>query len=519
LNGGAAAFFAVGDGSQPSDFFMNGGTLRIQVGGLTPGLNADQMQIFGSAHLSSELFVHQILGFTPLPGDRVTILATLGVVNAMFGSVASDFPGLIQPTADYFSNHVDVVFVLGSFVFSGLTPNQQSVAEELNEVATDPRAAALINFLAIQPLANLPHDYDLIAPEELASIYEIGFSQAVVHNDNLMRRMDDIRAGSNGYSGPIVEVPRMDAKDYNAPIQDKNVVIPDKNVAPAFVPCPENRWGVFTTGTGDFVNVGNEDDNAHGYDLETGSVTVGVDYRLCNHFAIGIDGSYSSSTADLVDNGRIDADGGKIGGYATFFGKGLFGSRFHVDGAVDGGWNSYDTLRTGLQNLPVRGSTNGSEFNGLIAYGSDWTFGCFNIGTWSSLQYTNVSIDSFTEQGSLAPLEIQDQDEDSFRGTSGIRASYDIKAGRCAIVRPEVRAAWQHEYGDQAYPIDARFASGAGSIFRVHGPTIGRDAALVGAGLSVQWCSRFATYVFYDGVLGRANYDNNAVSGGLRFGF
>ena len=51
------------------------------------------------------------------------------------------------------------------------------------------------------------------------------------------------------------------------------------------------------------------------------------------------------------------------------------------------------------------------------------------------------------------------------------------------------------------------------------GPTIGRDAALVGAGLSVQWCSRFATYVFYDGVLGRANYDNNAVSGGLRFGF
>ena len=53
----------------------------------------------------------------------------------------------------------------------------------------------------------------------------------------------------------------------------------------------------------------------------------------------------------------------------------------------------------------------------------------------------------------------------------------------------------------------------------MHGPEIGRDAALVGAGLSVQWNPRISTYVYYDGVLGRSNYDNNAVSGGIRFGF
>jgi hypothetical protein len=108
----------------------------------------------------------------------------------------------------------------------------------------------------IEPCLSCP-----IAPEELASIYEIGFSQAVVHNDNLMRRMDDIRAGSNGYCEPTVEIPRTIAKDHNPPIQDKNVVIPEKNVTPAFVPRPETRWGVFVMGTGDFVNVGNEDDN------------------------------------------------------------------------------------------------------------------------------------------------------------------------------------------------------------------------------------------------------------------
>ena len=29
------------------------------------------------------------------------------------------------------------------------------------------------------------------------------------------------------------------------------------------------------------------------------------------------------------------------------------------------------------------------------------------------------------------------------------------------LVRPELRAAWQHEYGDVAYPIDSQFASDA----------------------------------------------------------
>ena len=82
-----------------------------------------------------------------------------------------------------------------------------------------------------------------------------------------------------------------------------------------------------------------------------------------------------------------------------------------------------------------------------------------------------------------------------------------------------MRAAWQHESGDRAYSIDSRLASGAGDVFTVHGPAIGRDSALVDAGISVQLSSRCSIYAYYDGVLGRSNYENNAVSGGVRFGF
>ena len=504
------------------DFRMIGGvpltTLRMKIGGITAGVDSDLMNVGHDAFLAGDLFLHRINNFMPLPGERVTIIQTLVpcTVNGTFDAVDSDFPGLIQPMADYSQDHVDVVFELtSSFESQGITPNQEAVGEALDHAVSDNCVPSLIRFLGSVVPSELPHDYDLIAPEELTSIYEIGFSQAVVHNDNLMRRMDDIRAGSGGYC-PVVEVPTTSGKeDY------KNVA--DKNVAPVpVVQARDCRWSVFATGSGDFANVGDDDENSPGYDITTGSVIAGVDYRVCDHFAVGIDGGYSSSRADLVDRGRVDVDGGKIGAYATIFGKGLFGSKIYLDAAVDGGWNSYDTNRTGLSDVTpegeiARGSTNGSEFNALIAYGSDWTFGCFNIGTWSSLQFTNVSIDSFTEEGSLAPLEISDQDQESFRATSGIRASYDIKAGG-GLFRPEVRGAWLHEYGDRSYGIDARFID-CPTPFTVHGPRIGRDAALIGAGLSMQWSRCFATYVYYDGVLGRSNYDNNAVSGGVRIGF
>ena len=67
-------------------------------------------------------------------------------------------------------------------------------------------------------------------------------------------------------------------------------------------------------------------------------------------------------------------------------------------------------------------------------------------------------------------------------------------ASQCNLAYPELRAAWQHEYGD-AYPIDSQFASGAGGLFTVHGPTIGRISALLSTGVSVQWNERVSAYV------------------------
>ena len=103
---------------------------------------------------------------------------------------------------------------------------------------------------------------------------------------------------------------------------------------------------------------------------------------------------------------------------------------------------------------------------------------------------------------------------DSFRSALGMKASYEIHAGS-VIIKPEVRAAWQHEFGDSAYGIQSQISNG-GAGFNVQGAEIGADSLLLGAGVAVLWNERTATYVYYDGDLGRSNYQSNNVSGGVR---
>lgn len=77
----------------------------------------------------------------------------------------------------------------------------------------------------------------------------------------------------------------------------------------------------------------------------------------------------------------------------------------------------------------------------------------------------------------------------------------------------------QHEYGDYAHPVHSQFASGAGGLFTLHGPTTGRESALVSTGVTVQWNKRVSAYVYCDGQLARDNYDSHNVGGGLRVSF
>ena len=494
------------------------GTLRIEVAGLAPSQH-DVLAVNGHASVAGTVQLVRVGGFNLRPRDQITFLTATSGVSGTFGNVENDFLAtgfIVVFDVVYLPNAIVLKGTQGSFAefaraFIG-TPNSVAVGQALDSAVGElPQAteSELIDFLNNQTLTDLFNDIDLISPEELTSIFVIGVSLANVQTANLERRMDDIRRGSTGFSssGFAINGSGPSFSEGFAGVSGPE----GKSGPPVFAPIPQNRWGVFVTGIGEFTDV-DSTFNASGYDLATGGFTTGIDYRIGSHFAIGLTGGYAYTHADLVNDGSVAVNGGKLGLYATAFGSG-----FYLDTAVIGGLNGYDTRRTALQGT-ASGDTVGGDLNVLVAAGYDWKKGGLSIGPTASFQYTLVGFGDFTESGSLAPLAYPSQHAESFRTAFGMKASYDWKIGPIHLI-PEVRLAWQHEFGDTEYSLVSSFANRAGNSFTVNGAEIGRDSMLLGAGFAIYWNDRISTYAYYDGELFRTNYLSNNVSAGFRVNF
>jgi outer membrane autotransporter protein len=487
------------------------GTLQLHVAGKAAG-QYDFLNVGGNASLGGTLQLLN-LGYKPAAGDQLTLVAAGGTVSGQFGHFVNPFSsgsGFNTVNLVYGKNSVVLEFLQSitpvppviitiDFASFALTPNQFAAANLLDAVQLDPRAANLMSFLDQEPFANLPSDFDKISPESLTAFYEISFSGANIQRLILESRLEDIRNQPSATTNTgvyLVDKGGVDGKSIKNP-----AVLP---------PTPEKRWDFWSTSFGDFVHV-DSDFNARGYKFTTGGINLGIDYRLTDHLVFGLVGNYAHTWSDLRP-GSIDVDSARGGLYGTYFNH-----CFYVYGGIYGGYNSYDSSRRGLQGN-ANGNSDGAEFSTFVGGGYDFHFGHLAVGPIASLQYTNVYVDDFREKGSLAPLFIHSDSEESLRSDVGFRASYQWQIGKI-VVEPFLKATWEHEFKYSALPITAGFADISGPSATFFGPAEGHDSAVLGAGISVSWTPNISTYVSYNGQLGRDRYDSNGVSGGIRISF
>jgi outer membrane autotransporter protein len=502
-----------------------GGELDLRIGGTAAG-TFDQLAITGAAStatLSGRLSVNAVNGYAPKVGDSIPIITTanatgrIGQFTQVTGNLLNN--PMVKLTVDYLANKVLLDFVQGSFstlpsafaptpvvapngvilgieetpiAFIQLTPNEKAVAFALDHVSKNGRSAKLLNFLDSLPITSLPGAFDRIAPAEYGAIYEISRSAAKMEATTVENRLDEVHATSipTGVAGPA------------GPVDDKG----SKEV----IPPPENRLSIFANGSGEFVSVG-DSFNASGYNFDSAAATLGIDYRFNEHFVAGVLVNYTGTTADLVDGGRLNANAFRGGVYASLFGGGAYLNAF-----VGGADSNYDVSRQGLGSF-VHGETNGADFNAMIATGYDFHVGGATFGPVGSFQYTYTGVDSFNESGSLDPLHINSGRGDSYLTNVGARATYDWHFGSMVLI-PEVRATWQHEYGDTFDEISATMLFGS-PAFTVTSSPIGRDSLVLNAGFTLQITPLLSAYAFYDGELARTHYEANNVLAGFRYSF
>ncbi len=472
----------------------SGGTLALGVGGTNPS-DFDRLEIRGNASLSGTLSVFSLNNFRPAAGDAFEIIHTGGARSGQFATIndaLNNNPSLERVNV-YAPNGVALVYIKGSGPPIDEVEPEPLPPVEPGEPVPEEDVVQLIDFTA----------------EQFTSLFEISFSGANSLRFNLDDRMTQIQQGSTGFVSPISPAP--------PPSEPKATIGEGKGEGkavappPVFQPTPQNRWGVWVNGWGDFVSIDN-DNFAKGYNFTTGGVSTGLDYRITDHFALGIFGSYAHTWTSLQPSGNIDVDTGRGGLYATYFDHG-----FYLNTAAFGAYNSYDTRRQGLLGA-ASGSSDGYEFSTFLDAGYNFSFGNFTVGPTGAVQYTNVHVNGFSEHGSLIPLQVHSDSEESWRTDLGLQASYTCHVGNVLVI-PSVTAAWEHEFKYSALPITVSAPALGGATTTFFGPNQGHDSAIINAGVGVQLNQRISVYVGYQGQVGRKNYDANGVTGTIGFSF
>ena len=209
--------------------------------------------------------------------------------------------------------------------------------------------------------------------------------------------------------------------------------------------------------------------NEVGFDFHNVGVTAGADYRFIDNLAAGLAFSYLRTNADFnAALGDVDTNSYGISLYGTYY-----IGQFYVDLLGEFTWHNYDTTRrivyapgpdapSSTRALPVNrtatSDTDGQQFTINVGAGYDFRLGASTLTPYGRVEYLNLDIDGYTEQGADGlNLKIRDQDAESLVTVLGGRVAHAVST-RFAVLVPQIRGEWRHEFLNNQRSIKAQYA-------------------------------------------------------------
>lgn len=552
-----------------SGFNQVGGTLFINLNGAPGAASNDRVNVTGSAALNGNLVINYTAGsLAPLQSQTYTVITTTTGITGV--NAAGYEPPTLQAGALLISitgqeannNHdFDVTLSGTQTAFTALagtnfTPNQLSVASYLDRfdatISSGPLLVLLqaLDGVSMNPTALGPA-LDQLTPQAFGQFTtSTAFNNASFATEEKDSYFASRRAGPNGtFIGGNGSI---DASGLtlNDPSYDPNLAVVHSrllawNAGPLAhgllsdssdpvlggvdmkamkggcgsgssccgTACP-NPWNFYVQGNVILSQGFSQPDVAH-FDGNTESVTVGADYRLTPNFLIGLAAGYGHSDVTLDDNGSsATVDSYSPGFYASYADHGWYANL-----SGDYSHNAYTQSRViGFLGQTANSAPEGNEGVANLDGGYDFHRGALTFGPIAGLQYTHLTVDGYTESGSVADLSVNDQNADSLRSRLGGRISYAFSD--CGInFTPHLDAGWQHEFLDQSRGITSQFSNGGIGSFSVQTTNPSRDSALADLGLDAEMNRTITVFMDYQIQAGQENYFGQSVQGGVKIGF
>ena len=269
-----------------------------------------------------------------------------------------------------------------------------------------------------------------------------------------------------------------------------------------------------------------------GYDSDSDSLMIGVDYRINPNWVLGGFLSRARFRAEMNDGlGNLRLRQHSAG---LYLGSSLADGRGFVDAAL--GWGRGD-LR---QQRAVRFEADTDEGSFLLddlllgrpdaqlrhaslAAGYDFTRRAWNLGPRVALEYAQLRIDEFEEravEGSDAfAVALDTQRLPSLIGRLGLSAT-GVTSTRFGVLRAQFDGAWVRQFRNETDPVVGRFINDPqGLPFELPTAPIDSNYGEVGLALSAQFAHGRSAYVGYRRLFGIDDTRLAFWSLGLRFEF
>lgn len=475
------------------------GTTGLQVAGPN---TYSQLFITGTATLAGTLQVTPINGYALQLGDKYQFLTAQGGISGEYDNIAMP-PGQRGRLLLGNNNTTGTLLVAPqSYTQVAVTPNQRRVAKALDAFIPAKSGDRQTVSIALDELraSEYPAAFEAIMPSLYASLPTLAFNQANALNSSMFQRMWMQRINGTGFSSSGMRTAALQGEMGGT--DDMQTIVAD--------PERMRKWGAFVDGNGVFATA-NSAGVLQDYKSQSGGVSAGASYKWNENFATGVYVGYQGLQAQYDNGSRLIDNAVRFGGFGTL---GIGG--WYLNGLVGGAWHAYDVDREiefGTVDRTARGNPDAGEFDLALATGYDIKAGNFTLGPVTSMQYTYVGVQGFQENGADSlNLDVNPYNASSLLYSLGAQAAYRWEIGKNFAITPMLSASWQHEFMQNAYPINAAFNTGGPSssfFFQTSQPQ--QDYFMAGAGVGFEIGKTWDVSFFWNAVSGGSDLNSQNI--------
>lgn len=251
-------------------------------------------------------------------------------------------------------------------------------------------------------------------------------------------------------------------------------------------------------------------DGYAGYKGDGWGGAAGFDHRFDPNFYVGAALSYADASLSYRNQLRGNSDDIKTTQLSVYGTQDM--DSFYIDAAFAYAWQDYESTRDTGVGL-ASAAYDGNQWGARIGVGVPLALSGFTLTPQARLDWYNIDVDGYTESGAgpLA-LAVASRSADGFRSSLGARADFGGE-----ILRPFVRAYWNHDFSDSGLNTSATFLGG-GAAFVTPGQELEQNSYSVGAGVNFFGAGAFSGALVYDGTFSDS-YQSHLVQAKARFAF